>query len=152
MNANLCYFCTMHTRTFSSLSFLIQETENQKQPAVTEHRSETTTQSAESQPAAPVSNSDRLKPGSFNKQADSTSPERQRDRTDSEPDKKPVEQESGRDAVTLTQQPGTREAGSAPAITAAEASLAQRQGSCDGEEKRDQSKEEPPLEMKQQEG
>ncbi|XP_042370870.1 ubiquitin carboxyl-terminal hydrolase 19-like, partial [Plectropomus leopardus] len=27
---------------------------------------------------------------------------------------------------------------------------AQRQGSCDGEEKRDQSKEEPPLEMKQQ--
>lgn len=28
----------------------------------------------------------------------------------------------------------------------------QMQGVCDGEEKRDQSKEEPPLEMKQQEG
>ncbi|CAK6955163.1 ubiquitin carboxyl-terminal hydrolase 19 isoform X2 [Scomber scombrus] len=128
-----------------------QEPEKQKQSPVTERRSETTTSSTESQPAAPVSTSDRLKSVTFDKQADSASPERQRDRTDSETEKKPAEQESERDAVTCIQQPGSREADSAPAVTAAEPGLTQKQGSCDGEEKRDQSKEEPPLEMKQQE-
>lgn len=134
------------------VSFLVQEPEKQKQSPVTEHRSETTTSSAESQPAAPVSASDRLKPVTFDKRADSASPERQRDRTDSETEKKPVEQESERDAVTCTQQPGSREADPAPAVTAAEPGVTRKQGSSDGEEKRDQSKEEPPLEIKQQEG
>ncbi|XP_042266409.1 ubiquitin carboxyl-terminal hydrolase 19 isoform X3 [Thunnus maccoyii] len=126
-----------------------QKAEKQKQSADTEHRSETTTRGIESQPAAPVSTSDCLKPVSFNNKMDSASPERQGDRTDSETEKKPVEQETEQDAL-ISQQLGSREASTALAV-AVEPGLTQRQGSCDGEEKRDQSKEEPPLEMKQQE-
>lgn len=145
----LCFRITIILRR-NVLSFLIQEAEKQKQSPDTEHRSETTAQSSESQPAAPVSTSDCLKPVGFNNQADSASPERQGDRTDSEPEKKPVEQDLEQDTL-IHQQLGSREASSAPAV-AVEPGLTQKQGSCDGEEKRDQSKEEPPLEMKQQEG
>uniref|UniRef100_A0A8C4NIR8 ubiquitinyl hydrolase 1 n=1 Tax=Dicentrarchus labrax TaxID=13489 RepID=A0A8C4NIR8_DICLA len=77
------------------------------------------------------------------------------DRTNSEPEKRPVEKESEQDSL-IRQQLGSREASSVPAAGVAakqgqSPSLAQRRGSCDGEEKRDQSKEEPPLELKQQE-
>uniref|UniRef100_A0AAQ5XZ97 ubiquitinyl hydrolase 1 n=1 Tax=Amphiprion ocellaris TaxID=80972 RepID=A0AAQ5XZ97_AMPOC len=70
--------------------------------------------------------------------------------------KKPVEQESEQDTLIL-QQSGSLEAAPVPAAGVTEkqnqsASLTQNQSSCDEEEKRDQSKEEPSLEMKQQEG
>ncbi|XP_049920137.1 ubiquitin carboxyl-terminal hydrolase 19 isoform X3 [Epinephelus moara] len=114
-------------------------------------RSRAKAHGSDSQPAAPVSTSDCLKPV----EVDSASPETQGDRTDSEPEKKPVEQESEQDTLIL-QQLESREAGSIPTVGVAakqghSPGPAQRQGSCDGEEKRDQSKEEPPLEMKQQE-
>lgn len=117
-------------------------------------RSGATAHGSDSQPAAHISTSDRLKPVSLNN--DSASPETSGDRTDSEPEKKPVEQESEQDTL-IGQQLGSKEAGSAPAVGAAakrgqSPSLVPRQGSCDGEEKRDQSKEEPALELKQQEG
>ena len=119
-------------------------------------RSGATAHGSDSQPAAPVGISDRLKPGGFDNEADSASPETLGDRTDSEPEKKPVEQESEQDTL-ICQQLGSREVGSVPAagVTAKRGQspgLAPRQASCDGEEKRDQSKEEPPLELKQQEG
>nr|XP_046251743.1 ubiquitin carboxyl-terminal hydrolase 19 isoform X2 [Scatophagus argus] len=108
---------------------------------------------SDSQPAAPVSTSDRLKPVVFNRAEDS--PETCGDRTDSKPEKKPVEQESEQDTL-ICQQLGSREAGSVPAVEVAakrsqSPGLASRLGSLDGEEKRDQSKEEPPLELKEQE-
>ncbi|XP_040904239.1 ubiquitin carboxyl-terminal hydrolase 19 isoform X2 [Toxotes jaculatrix] len=105
--------------------------------------------------AAPISTSDSLKPVDFNTEVDSASPARLVDRTDSEPEKKPVEQESERDTL-ICQQLGSRETVPVPAVDmAAKHGLSpcapQRQGSSDGEEKRDQSKEEPSLEIKQQE-
>ncbi|XP_051805775.1 ubiquitin carboxyl-terminal hydrolase 19 isoform X2 [Acanthochromis polyacanthus] len=110
---------------------------------------------SDAQPEAPLSTSDCLKPVAFNKEVDSDSPQKPGDRTDSEPEKKPVEQESEQDTL-IRQQPGSLEAAPAPAASVAEkqnqsAGLTQNQSSCDEEEKRDQSKEEPPLEMKQQE-
>lgn len=119
-------------------------------------RSEASAPSNESQPAAPISTSDCLKPVDFSNEVDSASPARPGDRTDSEPEKKPVEQESEQDTL-ICQQLGSKETAPAPTVgTAAKQglapSVAQRQGSCDGEEKRDQSKEDPSLELKQQEG
>lgn len=119
-------------------------------------RSGATAQGSDSQPAAPVSTTDCLKAVGLNNEVDSASPETLGDRTDSEPEKRPVEQESEQDTL-IHQHLGSREAGSVPAVgvAAKQGQLpdpAQRQGSCDGEEKRDQSKEEPLLEMKQQEG
>ncbi|XP_035513216.1 ubiquitin carboxyl-terminal hydrolase 19 isoform X2 [Morone saxatilis] len=113
-------------------------------------RSGATACGSASQPAAPISTSDCLKPD-----VDSASQDTLGDRTNSEPEKRPVEQESEQDSL-IHQQLGSREAGSVPAAGVAakqgqSPSLAQRRGSCDGEEKRDQSKEEPPLELKEQE-
>uniref|UniRef100_A0A667X3V2 ubiquitinyl hydrolase 1 n=1 Tax=Myripristis murdjan TaxID=586833 RepID=A0A667X3V2_9TELE len=78
------------------------------------------------------------------------------DRTDSEPEKKPAERESELGTPTH-QQSGLGEISSIPArgLTTKQSQLpglSQRQGSCEGEEKRDQSKEEPFLEMKQEKG
>ncbi|XP_030278315.1 ubiquitin carboxyl-terminal hydrolase 19 isoform X3 [Sparus aurata] len=118
-------------------------------------RSGATAHGSDGQPAAPISTSDRLKPVPLNNEVDLASPETSADRTDSEPEKKPVEQESEQDTL-ICQQLGSKEAGSVPAVGAAakcgpSPSLALRQGCCEGEEKRDQSKEEPALELKQQE-
>ncbi|XP_070694914.1 ubiquitin carboxyl-terminal hydrolase 19 isoform X2 [Pempheris klunzingeri] len=120
-------------------------------------RSGATAHGRESQPAAPASTSDSLKPVGPDNDADSASPPETLapERTDSEPEKKPVDQESEQDSP-IHQQLGSTQAGSAPAagvhaIQDQSAGLAQRQVSCDGEEKQDQSKEEPPLELKQQE-
>ncbi|CAJ1055423.1 ubiquitin carboxyl-terminal hydrolase 19 isoform X3 [Xyrichtys novacula] len=117
-------------------------------------RSGATANGSDSPPATLVSTSDCLKPVSFNNKA--SPPEMLGDKTDSEPEKKPVEQELEQDTLIHQQLSPARETGSAPAVdaTAKQAespSLAQRHGSFDGEEKRDQSKEEPPLEIKQQE-
>ncbi|XP_059189780.1 ubiquitin carboxyl-terminal hydrolase 19 isoform X2 [Centropristis striata] len=114
-----------------------------------------TAHGSDSQPAAPVGTNDCLQPVGLNKEVDSTSTESQGQNTDSEPEKKPVEQESEQDTL-IRQQIESKDADSISAVgTAAKQGqspgLAQRQGSCDGEEKRDQSKEEPPLEMKQHE-
>ncbi|XP_018534302.1 ubiquitin carboxyl-terminal hydrolase 19 isoform X2 [Lates calcarifer] len=110
---------------------------------------------SESQPAAPISTSDCLKPVDFNNEVDSASPARLEDRTNSEPEKKPAEQESEQDTL-ICQQLGSRETVPVPTVgmTAKQglsSGVDQRQGSCDEEEKRDQSKEEPSLEIKQQE-
>lgn len=135
------------------MSFWIQVAEKRSQSS---DRSGATAHGSDSQPAAPISTSDRLKPVPLNNEVDFASPETSTDRTDSEPEKKPVEQESEQD-TRICQQRGSKEAGSVPAVEAAakcgqSPSLALRQGNCDGEEKRDQSKEEPALELKQQEG
>ncbi|KAG7235212.1 hypothetical protein INR49_030615 [Caranx melampygus] len=118
-------------------------------------RSEASAPSNESQPAAPISTSDCLKPVDFSNEVDSASPARPGDRTDSEPEKKPVEQELEQDTL-ICQQLGSKETVPTPTVGTADKqglapSVAQRQGSCDGEEKRDQSKEDPSLELKQQE-
>uniref|UniRef100_A0AAQ5ZXY0 ubiquitinyl hydrolase 1 n=1 Tax=Amphiprion ocellaris TaxID=80972 RepID=A0AAQ5ZXY0_AMPOC len=130
--------------------FLIQQEEKRDQCADTSGATV-----SDAQPEAPLSTSDCLKPVGFNKEVDSDSPQKPGDRTDSEPEKKPVEQESEQDTLIL-QQSGSLEAAPVPAAGVTEkqnqsASLTQNQSSCDEEEKRDQSKEEPSLEMKQQE-
>lgn len=140
---------------FSCL-FLIQVAEKRNQSS---DGSGATAHGSDSQPAAPVSTGDQclLEPVGFNDQGDSAaSPETQGDRTDSEPEKQPAVQESEQDTL-IRQQLESREAGSVSAVGPAakrgpSPGPAQRQVSCDGEEKRDQSKEEPPLEMKPQEG
>ncbi|XP_058498164.1 ubiquitin carboxyl-terminal hydrolase 19 isoform X4 [Solea solea] len=118
----------------------------------------TTGDDVESQSATPKS--DCLKPVIFNNDTDSASPcTRLGDGTDTEPqpEEKPVEQESEQDSL-IRQQLGSTETlpvptvgmgakqNSAPAPAVAES----QQGSSDGEEKRDQLKEEP-LEIKQEE-
>lgn len=119
-------------------------------------RSDATAQVIVSQPAAPVGTSDCVQPVAFNKEVNSTSPQAQGDGTDSEPAAKPAEQESGQDPL-ICQQLGEMETVTVTTTgIAAKQSQpsgeAQKQSSCDEEEKRDQSKEEPPLEMKQLEG
>ncbi|XP_036005606.1 ubiquitin carboxyl-terminal hydrolase 19 isoform X3 [Fundulus heteroclitus] len=116
--------------------------------------SETTEPVTASQPAAPEIPSCFLNPANPNKNLDS-SPQKLRNRTDSEPQGKPVEHESQRDTA-ISQQLGITE--TLPVLAAGVASRqsqpaspAQKPGSSDGEEKRDQSKEEPTLEMMQQE-
>ncbi|XP_027144152.1 ubiquitin carboxyl-terminal hydrolase 19 isoform X2 [Larimichthys crocea] len=109
-----------------------------------------TAHGSDSQPAAPVGTSD-----CFDNEAHSASLETVGDRTDSEPEKKPVEQESEQDTLTRQQlesrETGPIPAAGVPAKRGESPGLSPRRGSCDGEEKRDQSKEEPPLELKQQE-
>lgn len=117
-------------------------------------RSEAIARGSESQTAAPISTSDCLKPVSLNNELQSA-PEMLEDRTDSELGKRPVEQESEQDTL-IHQQLESGEAIPEPPVGMAvkqgpSPSVAQRQSSYDGEEKRDQSKEEP-LEIKQQEG
>lgn len=92
-------------------------------------------------------------PAKSNKEPDS-SPQMPRDGTDLEVQGKPTERESQQDAFT-SQQPGITEKLPEPAVGAAHrqaqsAGLTLKSSSCDGEEKRDQSKE--ALEMMQQEG
>ena len=112
-------------------------------------RSGAAARGADVQPAAPVSTSNGLQP------ADSASP--QGERTDSEPERKAAEQDSEQDTL-IRQRLESREADSTPAVGGAAAKRgaspapAQRPSSCDGEEKRDQSKEEPPLDIEEQEG
>ncbi|KAF7664762.1 hypothetical protein LDENG_00165470 [Lucifuga dentata] len=134
------------------------QVEKQNQSSDTEHKSGTTAIGSGSQPVAPVTVNDSLKPVAFNG-VDPVSPERlgefHADRTESEPEKKPAEQHSEHDAP-IHQQLGSTEAGSVPAIGLSSTrsqspGSAQRHAGCEGEEKRDQSKEEPPLEIKQQE-
>lgn len=128
-----------------------QVAEMQTESPDTEHRLGATAQGSESQPAAPVSTNDCLIPTSFSKPGDPASSNRQGVRTDSEPEKMPVDQESGQDTL-VRQQPGSRDADSVPVVKQEPSlGLTPRQGSCDEEEKRDQSKEEPSLGMKQQE-
>ncbi|XP_041654745.1 ubiquitin carboxyl-terminal hydrolase 19 isoform X2 [Cheilinus undulatus] len=116
-------------------------------------RSAATAHGNDSQPAEPANTSDRLKPVSFNNKVNS--PEMLEDKSDSEPEKKPAEQVSEQDTL-IHQQPPSSETGSVPAVGLTPKreeppSLVQKHGSFDGEEKRDQSKEEPLLEIKQQE-
>ncbi|XP_047459365.1 ubiquitin carboxyl-terminal hydrolase 19 isoform X2 [Mugil cephalus] len=136
---------------------------NRTQLAEKQSQSSDRSEVGDTQPAAPVSASDCLQPGGFNEKADSASPQRPEDRTESELDRPPVEQESAQETQSH-QQPGSRAAVPVPVpapvpapVTDVAAKQSQSSGlfpkqiSCEGEEKRDQSKEEPPLEMKQQE-
>lgn len=134
--------------------------EKQDQSSDTEHKSGTTASGSGSQLVATVSINDSLIPVTLNNGVDAVSPERlgeiHTDRTESDPEKRPVEQDSAQDTL-IHQQIRSRETGSVPAPGAANEQgqspdQVQRLGSCDGEEKRDQTKEEPPLEMTQQEG
>uniref|UniRef100_A0A7N6BJM2 ubiquitinyl hydrolase 1 n=1 Tax=Anabas testudineus TaxID=64144 RepID=A0A7N6BJM2_ANATE len=108
----------------------------------------------ESQTAAPISSIDCLKPISLNNEAQSA-PEMLGDTTDSELEKRPAELDSEQD-TPICQQLESGEAIPVPPVGmtvkqgTSQSSLAQGHSSCDGEEKRDQSKEEP-LEIKQQE-
>ncbi|XP_034028051.1 ubiquitin carboxyl-terminal hydrolase 19 isoform X2 [Thalassophryne amazonica] len=109
--------------------------------------------------AHPVSISNCLKANDVNIVVDTASAERltefHTDRTDSEPDNKPVGQNIEQDSL-IHQRLGCGEAASVPATAVStnqgqSTSPAQRQANCEGEEKQDQSKEEPPLEIMQQE-
>ncbi|XP_069564463.1 ubiquitin carboxyl-terminal hydrolase 19 isoform X2 [Brachyistius frenatus] len=103
----------------------------------------------EVQPAAPISTADHLKPDGSNKGMDS--PQRPGDASHCEPtERKPAEQESEREPL-IRQQLGSGEVAPEPPPDVQPPGPAQRQISCEGEEKRDQSKEEPPLEIQQQE-
>lgn len=111
-------------------------------------KSGATAHGSDSRSAAPASDH-------LNSETDSASPETLGDRTDSEPGSKPLVQESEQDTL-ISLQLGSREAGAAPAAGLTDKqsqspSLTLMKSSCDGEEKRDQSKEEPPLELMQQE-
>lgn len=135
------------------VSFLIKVAETRSESS---DRVRATAHGSDSQPAAPVSAGDCLKPVSPDNEANAASSETLGDRTDSEPEKRPAEQESEQDTL-IRQQLRSREAGSEPAVGVPTKQdqppgPAPRRGSCEGEEKQDQSKEEPPLELKQQEG
>ncbi|XP_026187907.1 ubiquitin carboxyl-terminal hydrolase 19 isoform X3 [Mastacembelus armatus] len=123
-----------------------QVAEKRSQPS---DRYGATAHGSESQPAAPVNTGDCLTPITFSNDVDSASPEMSGDRTDSESEKKPVEQELEQDTL-ICQQLGLGEAIPVQ-VQGLPPSLTQSQGICDGEEKRDQSKEEPSLEIMQQE-
>ncbi|XP_076019456.1 ubiquitin carboxyl-terminal hydrolase 19 isoform X2 [Genypterus blacodes] len=135
-----------------------QVEEKQDQSSDTEHKSGTTTNGSGSQSGATVSTNDSLISVTSNDGV-AVAPERlgeiHTDRTESEPEKMPVEQDSAQDTL-IRQQMGSEETASLPDAGAATTQglspgLVQRLGSCDGEEKRDQSKEEPPLEITPQE-
>ncbi|XP_029912247.1 ubiquitin carboxyl-terminal hydrolase 19 isoform X2 [Myripristis murdjan] len=135
-----------------------QVEEKRTQSSEREHKSIPATPGSSSQSAAPVSISDHIKPVGSTNGNDQASLEKlvesYTDRTDSEPEKKPAERESELGTPTH-QQSGLGEISSIPArgLTTKQSQLpglSQRQGSCEGEEKRDQSKEEPFLEMKQE--
>lgn len=117
-------------------------------------RSGATAHDSDSQPVAAVSTSECLKSACFSNNAASPSPETLGDRTDSNSENKPVERESEQDTL-ICQQIGSREAAPAVGVAAKRGQspdVAPRLSSYDGEEKRDQSKEEPSLELRQQEG
>lgn len=102
---------------------------------------------------SPVLTARCLQPTGFSEKMDCTAPQKTKDRTESEPAGHELEQ----NAFISQQLEDAADALSAPAACVAAGQSqtpgpAQRQGSCDGEEKRDQSKEEPPLETKQLQG
>ncbi|XP_061536576.1 ubiquitin carboxyl-terminal hydrolase 19 isoform X1 [Phycodurus eques] len=110
------------------------------------------TRDSENEPEVPVSTSGSLK--TFDNHVGSAFPERSTDVTNAEPEKTGQHHKSVQDAQTH-QQLGSRGTTPVPSqdVSAEQEPtpvLTQIQGSCDGEEKRDQSKEEPPL-IKQQE-
>ncbi|KAM8864407.1 ubiquitin carboxyl-terminal hydrolase 19 isoform 2-T4 [Spinachia spinachia] len=116
-----------------------------------------TARGSDCRPEAPVGTADWLEPVSPDGQVVLAASSGTRGgRTDSEPVEKPSQQEADHDNSICQQLESTHESPTAAAGEAAEPSCshgaAQRQGSCDGEEKQDQPKEEePPLELKQQE-
>ncbi|XP_077370928.1 ubiquitin carboxyl-terminal hydrolase 19 isoform X2 [Festucalex cinctus] len=117
-------------------------------PYDTQHRG-SESGDTENQPAVPASTSGSLKPLGFNNHVDSASLERSTDITDAEPEKTAQHHETVQNTPNC-QLLGSRVAASVPSRDAsaereASAGLTQIQASCDGEEKRDQSKEEPPV-------
>lgn len=133
------------------MSFLIQVAEIQSQPS---DESGATAHCSESQPVAPIITSDCIKHVYFNNDMITTFTERLGDKTDSNSESKPVEEES--EQYTLNcQQIESRE--TTPVVgTAAKRghspSVAPRLDNYDRDEKQDQSKEEPSLEFRQNEG
>ncbi|XP_056158085.1 ubiquitin carboxyl-terminal hydrolase 19 [Lampris incognitus] len=136
-----------------------QVEEKRDESCDTEQKTRVAADASDNPPVAPVDISERLMPrGSINETGPDSSDrvgESHADRTDSDAARNPAEGESELSAV-IQQQPGSREAGSAQATGSItkQTELSNQnleQGSCDGEEKRDQSKEEPPLVMKQEE-
>ncbi|XP_014911878.1 ubiquitin carboxyl-terminal hydrolase 19 [Poecilia latipinna] len=116
--------------------------------------SETTIPGTDGQLTAPEIIDRFQNPAKSNKNTDST-PQMPRDGTDLELQGKPTKRESQQDAF-ISQQPGITETLPEPAAGAAHrqsqsAGLTPKSSTSDGEEKRDQSKEEPTLEMMQQE-
>lgn len=116
-----------------------------------------TARGSDGKPEDPISNTDRLEPVGPNGQVGlAASPETRGGRPDSGPEEKPSQQEAEQDTSTCQQlesrDDGSTAAAGEAAVPSWSPGAAQRQGSCDGEEKQDQSKEEPPLELKQQEG
>nr|XP_040048200.1 ubiquitin carboxyl-terminal hydrolase 19 isoform X2 [Gasterosteus aculeatus aculeatus] len=115
-----------------------------------------TARGSDGKPEDPISNTDRLEPVGPNGQVGlAASPETRGGRPDSGPEEKPSQQEAEQDTSTCQQlesrDDGSTAAAGEAAVPSWSPGAAQRQGSCDGEEKQDQSKEEPPLELKQQE-
>lgn len=104
----------------------------------------------------PTPSSDCLKSVSLSKEVDSASSQKLEDQTDSKPEKDTVNQQSEQDTL-MYQHLETRHAVPVPAVAmvpkeSLSPSVAMRQSNSDEEEKRDQSKEEPPLDLNQQEG
>ncbi|KAM9752146.1 ubiquitin carboxyl-terminal hydrolase 19 isoform 2-T2 [Menidia menidia] len=103
-------------------------------------------EATDDRPAAPVSTGHRP-----DDRGDPPPPQRQRDRTDSGPGRKPADHQSGREPSTGHRQ-GSPERPPAPAVHPPAGRSPSPDPtpiqSLEGEEKRDQSKEEPPLEMK----
>ncbi|CAG6021029.1 unnamed protein product [Menidia menidia] len=104
-------------------------------------------EATDDRPAAPVSTGHRP-----DDRADPPPPQRQRDRTDSGPGRKTGDHQSGREPST-GHRPGSPERPPGPAVhppagRSPSPDPTPIQSSLEGEEKRDQSKEEPPLEMK----
>ncbi|XP_055366527.1 ubiquitin carboxyl-terminal hydrolase 19 isoform X2 [Betta splendens] len=117
-------------------------------------KSETIAHGSESQSATPISTSDCLEPVILNNKVQSASPEMLGDKADSEIEERTVEQKAEQ-VTLLCQQHGSGDAVPLPPVGKAVShglpqSPEQKQSSCYGEEKRDQSKEEP-LDIKQQE-
>lgn len=109
-----------------------------------------TVHGSNSQSVAPVSTSERLKPVCFSNEVTTASPAMLGESVGCNSENKPVEQESEQDTLI-----GSGEAAAAVGAAAKKGhspDVAPRLDSHYGEEKRDQSKEEPSLELRQQEG
>lgn len=126
--------------------------EIQSQPS---DESGATTHCSESQPVAPIIPSDCIKHVYLNNDMITTFTERQGDKTDSNSESKSVQEEESEQYTLNCQQIGSRE--TTPAVgTAAKRghspSVAPKLDNYDRDEKQDQSKEEPSLEFRQNEG
>ncbi|XP_057682432.1 ubiquitin carboxyl-terminal hydrolase 19 isoform X2 [Corythoichthys intestinalis] len=131
----------------STVSNMIQEAGEQYNTSDTKDKCSETGDS-ENIPRIPVSISGSLKTLDLKKHVDSFSIDRSRDKTKTETEKKAPFHESVQDTQTH-QQVVSRGAASVSDVSAIQepssVSLTQIQGNYEGEEKRDQSKEEPPL-------